>query len=58
MEIDFVDSFVGLFSSSKRIYWQYIISALFIALIYFLTLEKKVGILENYEAAYLFYLGA
>jgi len=43
MEIDFVDSFVGLFSSSKRIYWQYIISALFIALIYFLTLEKKVA---------------
>jgi len=39
--IDLVDSFVGLFSSTKRIYWQYIVAALIIALIYFLSLEKK-----------------
>lgn len=43
MEIDFVDSFVGLFSSSKRIYWQYILSAILIALIYFWTLERQVA---------------
>lgn len=43
MEINFFDSFVGLFSPSKRIYWQYILSSLFIALIYLLTLEKKVA---------------
>jgi sterol desaturase/sphingolipid hydroxylase (fatty acid hydroxylase superfamily) len=41
--IDLYDSFEGLFSSSKRIYWQYILSSLFIALIYLLTLEKKVA---------------
>jgi len=43
MEINLFDSFVGLFSPSKRIYWQYILSSLFIVLIYFLTLEKKVA---------------
>ena len=43
MEINLFDSFVGLFSPSKRIYWQYILSSLFIALIYLLTLEKKVA---------------
>ena len=41
IDIDLVDSFVGLFSSTKRIYWQYIVAALIIALIYFLSLEKK-----------------
>lgn len=43
MEISFLDSFEGLFSSSKRIYWQYLLSSLFIVLIYLLTLEKKVA---------------
>ena len=43
MEINFIDSFEGLFSPSKRIYWQYILSSVFIALIYLLTLEKKVA---------------
>ena len=43
MEINFIDSFEGLFSSSKRIYWQYLLSSLFIVLIYLLTLEKKVA---------------
>jgi sterol desaturase/sphingolipid hydroxylase (fatty acid hydroxylase superfamily) len=43
METNISDSFEALFSPSKRIYWQYILSSLFIALIYFLTLEKKVA---------------
>ena len=43
MEINLIDSFEGLFSPSKRIYWQYLLSSIFIALIYFLTLEKKVA---------------
>jgi len=42
MEINFLDSLEGLFSPSKRIYWQYILASIFIALIYLLTLEKKV----------------
>jgi len=42
MEINIIDSFEGLFSPSKRIYWQYLLSSVFIALIYFLTLEKKI----------------
>jgi len=43
METSLFDSFGELFSSSKRIYWQYILASLFIALIYLLTLEKKVA---------------
>ncbi len=43
MEIDFLDSFVGLFSPSKRIYWQYLVSSIVIALVYFLTLDYKVA---------------
>jgi sterol desaturase/sphingolipid hydroxylase (fatty acid hydroxylase superfamily) len=43
MEINFIDSFEGLFSPSKRIYWQYLLSSIFIALIYLLTLDKKVS---------------
>ena len=43
MEINFIDSFEGLFSSSKRIYWQYLLSSLFIVLIYLFTLENKVA---------------
>ena len=41
MEINLIDSFEGLFSPSKRIYWQYVLSSVFIAWIYFLTLDKK-----------------
>ena len=40
MEINLLDSFEALFSPSKRIYWQYIVSSLFIALIY-LWIHKK-----------------
>jgi len=41
MEINLIDSLEGLFSPSKRIYWQYLLSSVFIAWIYFLTLDKK-----------------
>ena len=46
MEINLLDSFGELFSSSKRIYWQYIISSLFIALIYlyFYKKERKINL--------------
>ncbi len=36
-----IDSFEGLFSPSKRIYWMYILSSVFIALIYLLTDKKQ-----------------
>jgi len=41
MEINLLDSFEALFSPSKRIYWQYIVSSLFIALIYLLIHKKE-----------------
>ncbi|BFU77798.1 hypothetical protein ALC152_10130 [Arcobacter sp. 15-2] len=49
MEINFVDSFEGLFSSSKRIYWQYIVSSLFIALIYLFIYKKERKINLSYK---------
>jgi sterol desaturase/sphingolipid hydroxylase (fatty acid hydroxylase superfamily) len=44
MEINLLDSFVGLFSPSKRIYWQYMASSLFIALIYLLVYKNEMKI--------------
>jgi sterol desaturase/sphingolipid hydroxylase (fatty acid hydroxylase superfamily) len=42
METNLIDSFEVLFSSSKRIYWQYILSSLFIAWIYLLMNKKEI----------------
>jgi len=41
MEINLLDSFEALFSSSKRIYWQYLLSSLIIALMYLLIYKKE-----------------
>jgi len=41
METSLVDSFVALFSPSKRIYWVYILSSLFIASLYLLMYKKE-----------------
>lgn len=41
MEIDLSNSFIELFSSSKRIYWLYIISSMIIAGIYLFIYEKQ-----------------
>jgi len=41
METSLVDSFIALFSPSKRIYWVYILSSLFIATIYLLVHKKE-----------------
>ena len=44
MEINILDSFVGLLSPSQRIYWQYIASSIFIASIYLLVYKNEMKI--------------
>jgi len=48
-DLNLVDSFVGLFSPSKRIYWFYILSSIFISLIYLYFYPKMKRINLSYK---------